>query len=209
MLVDYIFDPACPWCFVGKRRLDMALAMRPGLSFEIRRRPFLLNPDVPAEGIDRLAYLLKMFGSEARVRRFHGAVSEAGQSVAIGFNFAEIRSIPNTVNAQRLIRFAGRRGKAEEMIEALFTGYFIDAMDIGDAAVLAGIGASLGLPRRAVSSYLRSDEDVDFIYEENVQVHRLGVDSVPSFVFNGNMIIAGAQEPRVLARVMDAAAANA
>ena len=209
MLIDYIFDPACPWCFIGKRRLDMALAMRPGLTPKISRRPFLLNQDIPPEGIDRTAHLIRTFGGEARARRVHDAVFEIGQSLGIDFNFAEIRRLPNSMNAHRLIRFAERRGKAEEMIEAVFTGYFTDAVDIGDIGVLTGIGENIGLSGSALGSYLKSDEDVDFIHEENIRVHRLGVNGVPSFIFNENAVISGAQEPRVLARVMDAAAAAA
>lgn len=207
MLIDFIFDPACPWCYIGKRRLQRALALRPHMEAEISWRPFLLNPEIPPEGIDRTAYLIKKFGSETRLGRVYGAVGEAGLSEEINFDFDNIRLTPNTVDAHRLVCLAGRSGKAEDMVEALFNGYFVNAQDIGDPGVLVKIGESIGLGRRKLRAYLKSNEDTDFIFKENALVHRLGISGVPSFVFSGDMIISGAQEPRVLARMLDAAQA--
>jgi len=225
MDIGVIYDPACPWCFIGKRRLEKALAMR-GLMpasaktraqtparrralgqspVEIRWLPFLLNPELPPEGIDRTAYLIKKFGSEQRVRRVFGAIGEAGLSVEINFAFERISRTPNTVDAHRLVRFADGRQRAQEAVEALFTGYFLQGQDIGDPAVLLRIGKSLDLPYEELRSYLDSDEDVAGIYEENASAHRLGINGVPSYLFNGHMVISGAQEPKILARVLDVA----
>ncbi|HJN23151.1 MAG TPA: DsbA family oxidoreductase [Rhodospirillales bacterium] len=203
--VDIIFDPVCPWCYIGKRRLEQAFALRPNIKVIPTWRPFLLNPEMPASGIDRTAYLIKKFGGEARVSRAFGAIAEAGQSVEIGFAFDKIRRTPNTVNAHRLVRFAAPSGKAGDAVEALFHDYFVNGNDIGQIDALVALGGGLGFVAAALRGYLKSDEDMDFIYEENARVHRLGINGVPAFVFNDGLAISGAQEPRVLARILDAA----
>ncbi|MCP5367109.1 MAG: DsbA family oxidoreductase [Hyphomicrobiales bacterium] len=225
MDIGVIYDPACPWCFIGKRRLEKALALRgmvpasaaerarpPGRRrdpdrrpVEIRWLPFLLNPELPPEGIDRTAYLIKKFGSEQRVRRVFGAIGEAGLSVEINFAFDRIARTPNTVDAHRMVRFAATRDLAPVAVEALFTAYFLKGQDIGDPAVLMRIGTDLGLPYEELHAYLESDVDVAGIYEQNAAAHRLGINGVPSYLFNGHMVISGAQEPKILARVLDVA----
>ncbi len=205
MHIEIIFDAVCPWCYIGKRRLEQALALRPHIRATPRWRPFLLNPEMPPEGIDRTAYLVRKFGSEARVRRIYGAIGEAGQSVEIDFAFERIRRTPSTVDAHRLVRFAGNAGKATDAVEALVLAYFVDGRDIGDTGVLTGIGENLGLDAGPLHAYLTSDEDAALIHEENARAHGLGINGVPAFVFNRDMVISGAQEPRILARMLDAA----
>ncbi len=208
MQLDVIFDTVCPWCYIGKRRLERALALRPGADVRIRWRPFMLNPDMPPDGIDRTAYLIKKFGSETRVRRVYGAIGEAGLSVEIDFAFERIRRTPNSVASHRLIRFATQSIDVAPMVERLFEAYFIDGVDIGDTGILLDIGTSFGLERDTLREYLESDTDVAEIYEENARAHRLGINGVPAFAFAGNMVISGAQEPEVLVRVLDAAKAG-
>lgn len=208
MQIDVIFDTVCPWCYIGKKRLEKALAMRPGITVEPNWRPFLLNPEMPPEGIDRTAYLIKKFGSEARVSRIYGAIGEAGQSVEIDFAFERIDRTPNSVDSHRLVRFAGKRGLAGEAVEALFEEFFIQGRDIGDRGVLAEVGEGLRLNKAELAAYLDSDEDVARVYDENARAHRLGINGVPSFSFNGKFLISGAQEPQVLARMLDAALAT-
>lgn len=208
MDIAIISDTVCPWCYIGKRRLEKALESRPAMAARLRWRPFLLNPEMPPEGIDRSAYLLRKFGSEARIRRIYGAIEEAGQSVEIEFAFDRIGRTPNSVNSHRLVRFAERQGLANEAVEAAFVAYFEEGRNIGDANVLAGIGKEIGLDAPRLRTYLESDEDVQFVYQENADAHRLGVSGVPSFVFNGHMILSGAHEPSVLVRMLDAAAAE-
>lgn len=208
MKIDIIFDTVCPWCYIGKRRLEMALSMRPQIKAKPNWRPFLLNPEMPPEGIDRTAYLVKKFGSESRVRRIYGAIGEAGQSVEIDFAFDRIDKTPNSVDSHRLVRFAHERGLADEVAEALFVEYFINGRDIGDLRVLTEIGAANGLDAKEVEAYLNTDADVDTIHDENVRAHRLGINGVPSFAFNEKFVISGAQEPQVLVRMLDAALAT-
>ena len=208
MEIDVFHDIVCPWCFIGKRRLAQALARRPGARPEIHWRAFLLNPDIPAEGIERDLYLIRKFGSESRVRRVQGTLQEAGQSVEIPFAFDRIRRTPNSVNAHRLAFFAEREGAAEATVEALFRAFFLEGRDIGDSEVLADIGEESGLDRDEVARHLAGPDDIARVNEENSRAHRLGINGVPSFVFNRRFVISGAQDPQVLARIMDAALAT-
>ncbi len=209
MEIDIVFDPACPWCYIGKRRIERALALRPRMAVKPRWWPFLLNPEIPAAGLSRETYLVRKFGSEARVRRMLGAIAEAGQSVEIDFAFDRISNTPNTVDAHRLVRFADRHGRAGAAVESLYLNYFVNGKDIGDEAVLVGIGTHLGLDTGALAAYLDSEDDVALIYEENARAHRLGINGVPSYVFNGTMVLSGAHDPQVLARMLDAAEVTA
>ena len=208
MKVNVIIDTVCPWCYIGKRRFEQALALRPDLDVKLAWRAFLLNSEMPAGGIARNLYLTRKFGSEARVRRIYGAIEEAGQSVEINFAFDRIARTPNSVDSHRLIRFAERTGKADAMVETLFIEYFINGRDIGSRPVLLDFGHKLDLDVEGLRDYLDSEEGVRSIYDENSRAHRLGVNGVPSFVFNEKMVISGAQEPQVLASMIDAAIAG-
>lgn len=208
MQLDVIFDTVCPWCYIGKRRLERAISMRPNAHIDINWRPFMLNPDIPDDGIDRTAYLIKKFGSETRVRRVYGAIGEAGQSVEIDFAFERIQRTPNSVSSHRLIRYASHFVNVAPMVERLFEAYFVEGVDIGSINVLVDIGTAYGLEAAPLRAYLESEADVASIYEENARAHRLGVNGVPAFAFQGSMVISGAQEPEVLVRVLDAAAAG-
>jgi predicted DsbA family dithiol-disulfide isomerase len=203
MQIQVIFDPGCPWCYIGKRQLERAMALRPTVRIELDWWPFLLNPDLPPEGVDRTTYLIRKFGSDARVSRVHMAIADVGQSVEIDFAFDRIRRTPNTVNAHRLVRFAGTHGCAERSVEALFYNHFVRGRDIGDLRVLVSIGVDLGLDGRALRAHLASDADLSPIFAANVRAHRLGINGVPAFVFNSNFVTCGAQEPTVLARMID------
>ncbi len=185
------------------------MRLRPHLRIERRWRPFLLNPDMPSEGMERTSYLTRKFGTETRVRRVYGAISDAGQSVEIDFAFDRIRRTPNSVNSHRLVRFAECHGKADAAVETLFQHYFVKGVNIGEIDVLLGIGRDLGLPETDLADYLNSDEDMTLIQDENSRAHRRGINSVPSFIFCDSMAISGAHEPQVLARMLDAAAAIA
>lgn len=207
--IEVIFDTVCPWCYIGKRRLERALEMRPEGEVRLRWRPFLLNPEMPPEGLDRQMYLVKKFGSEARVRRIYGAIAEAGETVEIDFAFERIDKTPNSVDSHRLIRFADAEGLGEPAVEATFQAFFLDGRDIGNRGVLFDIATDLGLDVGAVGEHLASDADVEAVHEENTQAHRLGINGVPAYLFGGRMVISGAQEPAVLARMIDAARAGA
>jgi len=209
MEIQMIFDTVCPWCYIGKRRMEQALALRPHVDIDLVWRPFLLNREIPADGIDRTAYLIRKFGSEARVRRIYGAIAQAGESVDIDFAFDRIERTPNSVDSHRLIRYALLNGANPRIVETLFFEYFIEGLDIGRQDVLQEIGARDGLDGAAIGAYLNSEEDIDFVYNENTRARRMGINGVPAFVFNEKMVISGAQEPQILARMIDAAIATA
>ena len=203
--IKIVFDPACPWCFIGKRRLEQALDLRPMIKPIIQWHPFLLNPELPTGGRDNTAYLIRKFGSEGRVRRAFGAISDAGLSVEIDFAFDRIINTPNSLDAHRMARFADVYSRANETVEALFHAYFVNGRDIGDIEVLIDITEELDLPVAEIRAYLESDADVALIYEENARAHSLGVNGVPSYLFSGGLTISGAQESEVLVRMLDAA----
>jgi len=203
--IEFIFDTVCPWCYVGKRRFERALAKRPGTRADIRWRPFLLNPDIPLEGIDRRTYLDRKFGGPARVQRVHSAVAAAGEVEGITFDFDSITRAPNTLNSHRMIRFAAGMGREAETVEALYRGYFCEGRDIGQISQLVDIGAALRLPEKALESYLLSDADIAAVMNDNARAHRLGVNGVPCLVLEDLYAVAGAQEPDVLLRLIDIA----
>ena len=203
MLIEYVFDTVCPWCYVGKRRFERALAQRPDTRVTVSWRPFLLNPDLPPEGIDRQTYLDRKFGGATRVQRVHAAVSAAGEAEGIQFNFDRITRTPNSLASHRLIRYATSIGRESAMVEALYHAYFVQGLDIGDRSVLAAIGAAQGLDRDALTDYLQADTDATTVLNDNARAHRLGVNGVPCLIIDGNYALAGAQEPDILLRLID------
>jgi predicted DsbA family dithiol-disulfide isomerase len=208
MRIDVIIDSVCPWCFIGKRRLEQTIALRPHLKADIRWHPFLLNPEMPSGGADRTMHLIKKFGSEQRVSRIYGAIADAGLSVEIDFAFDMIRRTPNSVDSHRVIALAQEQGLGTEMVESLFSAYFKHGEDIGDHRVLIGLAENCGIDRRLTEALLLSDDGISAIYDENSHTHRFGINGVPAYIFNDNWVISGAQEPQVLARMFDAAAVS-
>lgn len=207
MKIDVYFDPICPWCYIGKRRLQRALGQRPGISAELRWRPFMLNPDMPQGGMERTSYLLHKLGTESRVRRLLGALEVTGQSEEIAFKFDNISQTPNTVDAHRLVRYASEMGQGEPVVEALFRGFFVEGRNIGAFDELSAIGRALGLDGGALDAYLDSTTDAEWVLDQNSNAHRMGVSGVPCFLLNGEMALQGAQPPEIIARLLDAAAA--
>jgi predicted DsbA family dithiol-disulfide isomerase len=201
--IDIISDVICPWCFIGKRRLERALKLRPEIAVDIAWRPFQLNPDMPREGMDRKAYLAAKFGAAAPAERIYANVAAAGLSVDIPFAFDRIRRTPNTRDAHRLIRLAGAEGRADAAVEALFRSHFIEARDIGDIAVLAEIGSEIGLDRDETRRWLESPAAVKEVIAEDRGARRLGINSVPCFVFAGQYAVSGAQDPEFFLPVFD------
>jgi len=203
MRIDIISDVVCPWCFIGKRRLEKALLLRPEIVAEITWRPFQLNPDMPEEGLARADYIASKFGGIGHSRRIHQTVAEAGAAVGIDFAFDRIRRSPNTKNAHRLIRFATSRGVGDAVVDRLFRGYFLDGRDIGDLATLAEIAAECGIDRSEARSFLASAAEREEIIAEDRNARRLGVNAVPCYIFAGQYAISGAQEPEFFLPVFD------
>ncbi|HZF75670.1 MAG TPA: DsbA family oxidoreductase [Acetobacteraceae bacterium] len=205
LTVEVVFDLVCPWCYLGTRRLRRALRARPDIAAEITWRPFLLNPDITAGGVPRQDYLLRKFGGEERARRLHATIAELGRAEGIVFRFDQIRRIPPSLDAHRLVRMAARHGLGQEAVDALFETYFAEGQDIGDHAVLSGVAASVGLDPRATRMALAGTQEAEAVHAENLRAHRLGINGVPCFVVQGRHAIAGAQEPEVIERLLDVA----
>lgn len=203
LTIEVVFDLVCPWCFLGTRRLRRTLRSRPDVAAELTWRPFLLNPDVPAGGVPRQDYLVRKFGGEDRARRLHATIAELGRAEGVPFRFDRIRRIPPSLDAHRLVRFAGRHGEADAIVDALFSAYFIDGVDIGDHGALARIAGGVGLDAGQAFRFLASGQEADAVHADNLRAHRLGINGVPCFVVQGRHAIAGAQEPEVLERLLD------
>ena len=204
--IDVYSDPVCPWCFIGKRRLERTLAVRDDIEATITWRPFQLNPDMPAAGMDRAQYLSAKFGGLDRAVKFYDVIAEAGRSERIAFNFDVIRTTPNTLDAHRLIRYAGNRQRQSEVVEVLFAAYFLHGEDIGDRTVLTRIAYSVGLDGQSVREYLTSEADRAEVAAEDLRARRMSIDAVPCFIIDGQFAISGAQEPEAFFPLLDLAA---
>ncbi len=192
--IDVISDAICPWCWIGKRHLDRALPVlaAQGLQFAVIWKPFQLNPDMPAGGAERDAYRVQKFGSRARAQEADAKVAAAGAAVGLAFRHDLIRRTPNTVDAHRVIRLAGRHEVQHAVVEALFRGYFTEGADIGDHATLARLAGSAGLDPHAVAVLLAGEDERREVLEEDQSARRGGVDSVPAFVMGRYVLFAGA-----------------
>ena len=208
MRIDIVFDTVCPWCFVGKRRFDRALKLRPNAAPEIRYRSFLLNPDLPAQGVDRREYLDRKFGGSQQYDRIVEALVFTGKGEGINFALDKIKRTPNSANSHRLVRLAQTVGRQHEAVEVLFTAYFERGLDIGNTEVLVRLAEEAGIERGMAYAHLSSENDVNAVYTENARMHRLGITGVPCYIFNETRAIAGAQEPDILVKMLDMATAQ-
>jgi len=206
LAIEVVFDFVCPWCYLGVQRLAFLLARRQDLAVDLVWRPFLLNPDMPRNGMSRADYMIRKFGAEDRARRLYTSITEIAAAEGIVFNFAAIRRTPSSVEAHRLVRFASQTGCADRLVDAIFRAHFIDGLDIGAIDCLAALAAAQGLDRDVVLAFLASGEGTEYIHAENLHAHRLGINGVPCFLIDGEHAIAGAQESEVLERLIDLAA---
>jgi predicted DsbA family dithiol-disulfide isomerase len=198
LVIDVVSDVVCPWCYLGKRRLEAALAQSGGA--EVRWRPYQLDPTIPAAGVERKAYMRAKFRDEARLAEAHARLTALGLEAGIAFDFEAISRSPNTLDAHRLIRFASAAGKADEVVERLFAAYFERGLDIGDRAVLAEIGRDAGLDE--VEARLAREEGVAQVQADMDAARRGGVEGVPFFLFGSKYAVSGAQSAEILAAAM-------
>lgn len=207
MDIDIISDVVCPWCFIGKRRLEQALVLwrdrHPGEEPEVRWHPFELNPHMPTGGMDRRRYLEEKFGGPERAREIYARVEAAGREVDIPFDFDRIVVQPNTVNAHRLIAWAGAQGRQTAMVDALFDGYFLEGRDLTSKDELVELAGGSGFDRELAADLLESDELLDHVRKEEDTAHRIGVQGVPFFIFNQRVALSGAQPPELLVDAME------
>ncbi|WP_299813645.1 DsbA family oxidoreductase [uncultured Jannaschia sp.] len=201
--LDILSDPICPWCYIGKAHLFKTLARRPDHPFALEWHPYQLNFDMPKGGMDRRAYLEAKFGGREGAARAYAPVLEAAEAAGLSIDFAAIERVPNTLDAHRLIHWAGLENKQTPVVQALFEAYFEQGRDIGDTAVLTGIGAGCGLDADMTARLFASDADREDIRTRDTHARERGVTGVPTFVIGEQHVVPGAQPPELWAQVID------
>jgi predicted DsbA family dithiol-disulfide isomerase len=208
MVIDIYADVVCPWCYIGERRLEQALAQRPNLVVERRWRPFQLNPDLPATGVPWADFARRKFGGEQRAQLMYAQVAAAGAPDGIDFAFERIVSAANTVDAHRLILLARAHGREWELAEALFAAYFSSGADLNDHAQLTAIAAGVGLDQAAVRAHLAGSAGAADVAASQDEAAQLGIRGVPFYVIDGRYAISGAQPVGVFVQALDRIAAE-
>jgi len=206
LVIEVVSDVVCPWCFIGKRRLEHALELRPDIPVEVRWRPYFLNDWVPREGISREQYLTTKFGSPERYKSIAGRVAQAAKAEGLDYQMDKIARQPNTLDCHRLILWARNSGSAAKMKQRLMELYFTEGADLTDREVLVKAAAACGLDAELTRELLASERDVDRVTQEAEQAKRAGIDGVPCFIFGGVLAVSGAQDPAYLADAMARAA---
>src|SRR5579863_628926 len=201
LTIDIVSDVVWPWCYLGEKRLEMALRESPQ-PVTLRWRPYQLDPTIPAGGLDRAEYMEKKFGKSGRLQSVHDNLTRLGADVGIPFAFDKIKRSPNTLDAHRLIRWANSAGVQGKVVDRLFKAYFVEGRDIGDRAVLIDIASEYGLDPTLVEKLLAEGADADLVREEIAEAQAIGVSGVPFFIFAGRLGVPGAQDVAVLRRAM-------
>ncbi len=200
--LDILSDPICPWCYIGKANLDKALAELGEHPFVIEWHPFQLNPDMPVDGMDRRAYLEGKFGGKDGAVRAYAPVVEHAEKAGLTINLDKIARTPNTVNAHRLIHWAGVEQKQTQVVDALFQAYFVDGKDIGSEDILVEVATSAGLEADVVRNLLSTDNDLDDVRQRDKHSRKMGVSSVPTFIVANQHAVPGAQPPELWKQVI-------
>jgi predicted DsbA family dithiol-disulfide isomerase len=208
MQIDIVSDTVCPWCFIGKRRIERAMAMRPDVKFDVVWRPYRLDPNIPREGVDRRAYLKLKFGDSPRTSAMGDAIRSEGASEGIAFAFDRIAKSPNTLDSHRLIRWSASAGVQNDVVERLFQSYFLEGQDIGSSAVLSKVAGNAGMDSELVAELLSGDADLESVEREAGLANEMGITGVPTFVFDSKFMISGAREAELLVRIIDKARAS-
>ena len=207
--IDVISDTVCPWCFVGKRRLEAALAQTAErYEASVHWHPFELNPDLPPEGMDARTYYGSKFGSWERFREMSARVAQVGSEAGIAFAFDKAVRAPNTLDSHRLVWMAAGTGLQDAVVERLFRAHFVEGLDVGDRATLVRLGAEAGLDADEVREALASDAGVAEVRAAEESVRRMGVSGVPFFVVDGKWAVSGAQPVEAFVQLFDHAAAE-
>lgn len=200
--LDIFADPACPWCYVGKAYLDRALEKSGDHPFIVEWHPFQLNPDMPAEGMDRADYLEIVFGSKEKAVEAHVELMDHAAKAGISFDFEKIKRSPNTLDAHRLVYWAGLESKQTPTMTALMQAYWRDGRDISDHEVLCDIGDSVGLDASVIARLLKTDSDIESIQRRDAHSREMGVKSVPTYIVAGQHAVPGAQNTELWMNVI-------
>jgi predicted DsbA family dithiol-disulfide isomerase len=207
--IDVISDVVCPWCFIGKKRLEKAMALVPEVAVDVQWRPYQLAPELPPEGVPRRDYMIGKFGSAERIDQIHARLTGIGAEEGIAFAFDRIAVAPNTMNAHRLILWSRAGGRQDDVVEALFRAFFMEGRNLADSGVLTMIGAAHGLDAALLTELFDGESDVDRTRREIASAQRIGVTGVPFFIVAGKYGIAGAEAPETIAGAIRQAAAEA
>jgi predicted DsbA family dithiol-disulfide isomerase len=191
--LDIFSDTICPWCYIGKKRLDRAIKKFNTEKFKITWRPFQLNPNMQADGMDRTEYLVSKFGSEDAAKTIYDNIFEEGKKEDIHFQFDDIKITPNSFNSHRLLALAYQKKIQDRMIEDIFQSYFIRGEDIGDPTVLLDIAIKHNIDEDEFKNYLMNKENIEPLANEEIQARKMGINSVPTFIVNQQIVINGAQ----------------
>ena len=204
--VDVVSDIVCPWCFIGKKRIEKAMAQTPGIPVALRFHPYFLNDWIPREGISREDYLIRKFGSVERYAQIAERVKAAAAEEGLVYAPEKISRQPNTTDCHRLILWADKSGNAARMKQRLMDLYFTEGGDLTNLDVLAQAAADVGLERAEMTRLLASEQDVDVVNQQAQAAKEAGIDGVPCFVFGGAFAVSGAQSPDYLAGAIERAA---
>jgi predicted DsbA family dithiol-disulfide isomerase len=207
--IDVVSDVVCPWCFIGKHRLEQALKLKPDIAVEVHWRPYFLNDWIPREGISREEYLTTKFGSPERYKGIAQRVGAAAAAEGLLYASYKMKRQPNTTDCHRLIRWAEAIGKAPEMKQKLMDLYFTQGADLTDREVLVQAAADVGLSADEVRAALATDDGIAQIEGESQSAKQAGIEGVPCFIFNGKFAVSGAQSPEYLAQAIARAAEDA
>ncbi len=200
--LDIISDPICPWCYIGKANLDAALAQFPEHPFTIEWHPFQLNPEMPTGGMDRKTYLESKFGGKAAAAKAYAPVLEHAEKAGLAINFEAMQITPNTIDAHRLIHWAGIEARQTFVVDLLFKAYFVEGRDIGSHEVLADIADSAEMDAALVARLLASDADIADIRARDAHSREMGISAVPTFVVANQHAVPGAQPPDLWVKVI-------
>lgn len=201
--IDIMSDPVCPWCMIGKARLDRALEARPDHPFAIEWHPFQLNPDMPKGGMERTTYLERKFGGKEKAAAIYAQIDQAAQESGIKIDWSAITHMPNTLDAHRLIHWAGLEGRQTPVVSALFRAYWLEARDIGDSGVLTDIAGKAGLDQSMITQLLQGDADKEDIIARDVHSRERGITGVPAFIIANQAVVSGAQSPETWSGIID------
>lgn len=209
MEIEIFSDVVCPWCYIGKKRLDTVLGTTVGAGVTLRWRPYQLYPNMPVEGMDRARYLQARYGADADRARVPRRIEAEAEEVGLALDFGSIERMPNTFQAHRLLEFAAARGVQHDLAEVLFEFYFCSGRDVGDKAVLAEAAAAVGLDAALTRTYLGGTEGADAVREQLGRAVEVGVSGVPCYLLAGRFALPGAQTPEVMAQFIGRAKALA
>jgi len=193
--LEIISDPICPWCYIGKSKLDKALDQIPDHPFDISWKPFQLNPDMPSEGMDRREYLERKFGGQQGAVQVYGQIAAAAEAAGLDIDFEKMTRTPNTIDAHRLIYWAGVEGVQNELVAVLFNGFFKEGWDISDHKILIKAAIAAGLDGEMIATLLASDAEVAQTRASDSHSREMGVSGVPTFLIDGQYVVTGAREP--------------